>query len=305
MRKLICILLTLVIVLSCATAFAAPESSSGSSYTVTVKAETEGTGTVTGGGTYSAGKNAALNASPAEGYIFAGWFKEGDMTTPVSTTPEFTYSLEQDRTFIARFDKKYTVALSSDPEGGGTVSQSGSGEYMQNDSVTVTAQPADNYTFIGWFDAGSPSADPISAEASYTFEMQTDMQLVARFSASYTLDLTVSPQEGGSVSGGGNFSGGSVVTVTATPADGYRFAGWYDIGSPGKIISTEESYNLNLDENRSLGALFERSYGYTILWILIWIGVGFAVFVIIMRIIRRVRIVRRTKRRNYSRRPRR
>lgn len=305
MRKLICILLTLMITLSCATAFAAPASSSGGSYTVTVKAETEGTGTVSGGGTYSAGKNAALSAAPAEGYVFAGWFKEDDMSTPVTTDPEFVYSLEQDRTFIARFDKKYTVTLSADPEGGGTVSQSGSGEYMQNDAVTVTAQPNENYTFIGWFDASVTSADPVSTEASYGFQVQTDLQLVARFSASYTLDLTVSPQECGSVSGGGTFSGGSVVTVTATPADGYRFAGWYDIGSPGKIISTEESYNLNLDENRSLGALFERSYGYTLIWILIWVGVGFVAFVIVMRIIRRVRIVRRRKRRTYSRHPRR
>lgn len=302
MRKLICILLTLVIVLTCATAFAAPE---GGSYTVTVKVETEGTGTVTGGGTYSAGKNAALTATPADGYVFAGWFKEGDLENPVSTDAEFTYSLEEDRTFVARFDKKYTVTLSSEPEGGGSVSQSGSGEYMQGDSVTVTAQPAENYTFLGWFDASAASADPISAEASYTFEVQNDVQLAARFSASYTLDLTVSPAEGGNVSGGGNFSGGTVVTVTATPADGYRFAGWYDIGSPGKIISTEESYNLNLDENRTLGALFERSYGYMIMWVLIWIGIGFAAFVIIMRIIRRIRIVRRRKRRNYSRRPRR
>ena len=99
MKKFICILLTLVIIFTCATAFAAPESGS---YTVTVKAETEGTGTVTGGGTYSAGKNAALTATPADGYVFAGWFKENDLENPVSTEAEFTYSLEEDRTFIAR-----------------------------------------------------------------------------------------------------------------------------------------------------------------------------------------------------------
>lgn len=302
MKKFICILLTLVIIFTCATAFAAPESGS---YTVTVKAETEGTGTVTGGGTYSAGKNAALTATPADGYVFAGWFKENDLENPVSTEAEFTYSLEEDRTFIARFNKKYTVALSADPESGGSVSQSGGGEYMLDDSVTVTAQPNENYTFLGWFDATSTAAEPISTDAAYTFNIQNDMQLVAKFSATYKLELTLSPEVGGSVSGGGNFSGGTVVTVTATPADGYRFAGWYDISSPGKIISTEESYNLNLDENRTLGALFERSYGYIIMWVLIWIGIGFAAFVIIMRIIRRIRIVRRRKRRNYSRRPRR
>jgi len=42
----------------------------------------------------------------------------------------------------------------------------------------------------------------------------------------YTLTLTVSPSEGGSVEGAGRYVAGQEVTVTATPEDGYRFRYW-------------------------------------------------------------------------------
>ena len=38
--------------------------------------------------------------------------------------------------------------------------------------------------------------------------------------------LTASAGEGGSVSGGGTFSQGTQVSLTATPTSGYSFSGW-------------------------------------------------------------------------------
>lgn len=298
MKKIVVFLITILLVL----AYAVP----AFAYTVNVTAEPAEGGDVfvndtAGGGEIASGKNAVLKAVAKEGYIFAGWFREDGTPVDESGT-EFTYTLEEDRSYVAKFEKKYTLALEASPQDGGSVSQSGE-EYKLNDSVTVTATPAENYNFMGWF-ADPSSEDPVSTDASYTFTLTDDSPatLTAKFAATYQLDLTVSPENTGTVTGAGAFPGGSVVTVGASPEKDWRFSGWYDAAIPGKIISTDPEYSFNLDENRTLGALFERSYTYILIWVLIWIGICFAVFVVVMRTIRYFRIVRR---RNRRRRPRR
>lgn len=59
----------------------------------------------------------------------------------------------------------------------------------------------------------------------------------------------------GAVAGAGTFDIGSQVTVTATPAAGYHFDGWYMVGVPGKI-STEATYTFTLESTANLIATF-------------------------------------------------
>ena len=63
--------------------------------------------------------------------------------------------------------------------------------------------------------------------------------------------LTVTAGEGGSVTTGGTYDEGTNVTVTATPSEGYEFAGWE--GSD----STDASLTLQLNSNESIQALFQ------------------------------------------------
>lgn len=276
-------------------------------YTIDVTAEPAEGGDVSvngmaGGGDIPKGKNAEIKATPKEGYVFVGWFRP-DETEAFEKNDTFSYTLEENRSYIAKFDKKYTVNVSATPAEGGQVSQSGS-EYKVGDSVTVTASPVENYNFMGWF-VNPTDENPVSTEPSYTFtiEENTPLTLSAKFAATYKLDLTVSPEGTGSVVGGGSYPGGSIVTVGASPEKDWRFSGWYDAAIPGKIISTDAEYQFNLDENRTLGALFERSYTYILMWTLIWIGICFAAFVIVMRTIRHFRMVRRRNYRNRRRPP--
>ena len=70
--------------------------------------------------------------------------------------------------------------------------------------------------------------------------------------------LTVTAGEGGSVTTGGTYDEGTNVTVTATPSEGYEFAGWE--GSD----STEASLTISLGSNTNLKALFtELVYSIT------------------------------------------
>ncbi|MBC8396905.1 MAG: hypothetical protein H8E16_07380, partial [Flavobacteriales bacterium] len=72
--------------------------------------------------------------------------------------------------------------------------------------------------------------------------------------------LTTSAGEGGSVSGGGTFSQGTQVSLTATPTSGYSFSGW----STG---STANPLTVTLNSNTSVTANFQvivNSYTLTV-----------------------------------------
>ena len=46
----------------------------------------------------------------------------------------------------------------------------------------------------------------------------------------YEVQATASTEAGGTVTGGGAFTHGQVATLTAEPAEGYQFDGWYENG---------------------------------------------------------------------------
>lgn len=62
--------------------------------------------------------------------------------------------------------------------------------------------------------------------------------------------------EGGTVSGGGVFTIGSQVTVTATPAAQYAFRAWVKNGS-SQVVSTSATYKFTLKEQTDLLATFD------------------------------------------------
>lgn len=62
--------------------------------------------------------------------------------------------------------------------------------------------------------------------------------------------------DGGTVSGGGSFAPGTSVTVTATPASGYRFVRWVKNGT-SQTVSSNNPYTFNVQEQTDLVAVFE------------------------------------------------
>ena len=72
--------------------------------------------------------------------------------------------------------------------------------------------------------------------------------------------LTPSAGDGGSVSGGGTFTSGTQVSVTATPSSGYSFSGW----SNG---STTNPLTVTVNSNTTITANFQaivNSYTLTV-----------------------------------------
>ena len=71
----------------------------------------------------------------------------------------------------------------------------------------------------------------------------------------YTISADVDPVGAGTVSGGGKYTAGTSVTLTATPNSGYRFVGWVEGGT---TVSTNTNYTFVANSNRSLTAQFDR-----------------------------------------------
>ena len=71
-----------------------------------------------------------------------------------------------------------------------------------------------------------------------------------------TITAQVSPEGGGSVTGGGNYAKGSQVTLAAKPEDGHHFSGWYE--NDAKIEDAKENYTFIADNDRTLTAKFEQ-----------------------------------------------
>lgn len=219
-------------------------------YTLTPNASPSAGGTVSGGGIYKSGDVVTLQATPAAGYTFNGW--SGDAT---GTSSSITITMDGNKSVTANFEAnnptKYTISAVIEPAGGGSVE--GLGDYDPGSEATLKAIAADGYIFIGW------SGDATGRSLSMNITMNGNKSVIANFRedtliTTYILATDASPSEGGSVEGGGVYSDGSVVPVTAIPAAGYTFVSW-----SGDVTGTSSSLNITMDRDKTVTANFEKS----------------------------------------------
>ena len=126
---------------------------------------------------------------------------------------------------------------------------------------------SDNYGAYSLYDTypvGSEATYPTEYDHCYRFFCLgednvgnvEEMKAEAEFEyGNYNLVVTAtaSPEEGGTVSGGGAYVYGSTATLTATPNPGYAFVNWTN---QGVTVSTEPSYSFSVTENCQLVARF-------------------------------------------------
>jgi uncharacterized repeat protein (TIGR02543 family) len=122
----------------------------------------------------------------------------------------------------------FTLTLLANPEEGGFVT--GAGNYEDGTVVTVNAVPAEGYFFVNWTDLED---NVISVVPQNDITITGDLTLIANFELVppdvFTLTLLANPEDGGFVTGAGNYEDGTVVTVNAVPAEGYFFVNWTDL----------------------------------------------------------------------------
>lgn len=73
--------------------------------------------------------------------------------------------------------------------------------------------------------------------------------------------ITLTTQGDGTATGGGSYAVGTAVTLTATPASGATFSGYYEGGA---LVSANQSYTFTASGNRSIVAVFASASQVTL-----------------------------------------
>jgi PKD repeat protein len=122
-------------------------------------------------------------------------------------------------------------------------------------NFAVASNPMHTYT------AGTYNVTLIvSGSGHASTNMQANL-ITASVVQSYTISTSSSPSAGGTASGGGTYTNGAIVMVTATANTCYSFVNWTEGGT---VVSTFPSYTFTVNANRNLVANFTPVTYYTI-----------------------------------------
>ena len=226
-------------------------------YQVTTEASPEDGGTVEGTASYHYNETATVKATAAKYFTFGGWY-QGDKL--VSSDLVYSFPVTSDVTLTAVFTKgTYTVTVIHNE---GCNCTECTNKYVEvhesGKEITVTVTPKDGYKFLGWFEGEGESASVVWEDTSYTFVVESNRTLTAKFACVYT--ITAIAETGGSVSGGGQYEPMTNATITATADGGYYFVGWYN--EKDELVTADTSYSLTVKKDRTFTAKFEKKVNY-------------------------------------------
>ena len=194
------------------------------------------------------------------GYTFGGWYAEADFSD--GKVIEISTTDTGDKTFYAKWlsaDTGVSRVIVSDQDAainGNAISvtlPAGSSLPTAGD-IQITAAEGATVSDLSTEDGGTTWTFTVTAEDGTTTATYT-IQVTIALQPTYTVTVSANPAEGGTVSGGGEATEGTEVTVTATPASGYHFVRWTENDT---TVSTDTSYTFNLEANRTLVAIFEQ-----------------------------------------------
>ena len=151
--------------------------------------------------------------------------------------------------FVTSCEKSdYTLTVNVNPAGAGTVTLNPSGgTYSPGTQVTLTAASNFGHVFSSW------SGDISRTSNNITLILNSNMTVIANFSSGYTLTITVNPSEAGTVGlnpGGGIYTAGTRVTLTAVSNFGYTFSNWSGAASGVSnptVVTVSSNINVTAD----------------------------------------------------------
>lgn len=209
--------------------------SSPTYYTVTTTNddETGGTCTIYTNKQFAAGDDVALRATPADGYVFIGWY-DGDTKVDESVY-YIIYGINKNYNLTAKWALQsttnyYLLTVTNENRNYGSCAIYTNQQFEAGTLVILNATPEDGYAFDGWYDGETKVSD----DPNYTFRINSNLTLVGKWIEApvgqYVLTTINSYTNAGSITAYTNkqFDKGSSVTLTATINTGYAFDGWYN-----------------------------------------------------------------------------
>ncbi|HCY40352.1 MAG TPA: hypothetical protein DHV48_03215 [Prolixibacteraceae bacterium] len=202
-------------------------------------------GITTGAGSYTAGSNVTVTATPNTNYTFVNW-TEG--LTIASTLANYTFPLNASRNLVANFTAN-TYTLNTTAVNGTVLKVPSKTAYNSGEIVVLTATPATGYTFTGWTGDATGTINPVSVT------MNSNKNVTANFTAivadTYTLNVTAVNGTVLKVPSKTAYNSGEIVVLTATPAMGYTFTGW-----TGDATGTINPVSVTMNSNKNVTANF-------------------------------------------------
>jgi len=217
---------------------------------------------VTCTGIYDWSTPVTLTATPATGSTFQGW--TGACSGTATTC---TVTLDQNQNVSADFaPMQMTLTTAKTGSGTGTITSqpagidcgvSCSGIYDWGTSVTLTAVPATGSAFKGWTGACTGTA------TTCTVTLDQAQNVSADFAPAFkTLSLSTAGSGAGTITSSpagidcgatcsADFPTNTQVTLTATPATGTTFGGWF-----GACAGTATTCTVTLNQATSVNATF-------------------------------------------------
>lgn len=199
---------------------------------------------------YYYGDVVTLTAIADSDWVFNGWV--GDVT---SMENPLTITIYDDTSITANFMfNAWVLTVSVNPEGAGTVSLNpDTPTYPFMSYVSASAIPNPGWTFAGWSGDASGTTNPTSVT------MTSHKSITANFTQNeYSLNVSVNPEGMGSVAispSKPNYHYGENVTLTATPATGWRFVDW-----SGDVTSIDNPLALTITGNTNVTANFTDKF---------------------------------------------
>ncbi|WP_457333090.1 InlB B-repeat-containing protein [Rhizobacter sp. P5_C2] len=201
-------------------------------------------------GSYAKDTEVTLHAAAAQGNQFAGWSGVG---IDCAGTGDCSVMLDQSKSLVATFsavnaaEYPLDVAIAGSGSVAGTAPFSCSsatdcgGTYTAGTVVTLTATPASGYTVGAWTVNGSTCSGS-TCQVTMSTARNVSVSFTAVAVPTYALGVTVTGSGSVSSSPAGiscgstcahTYNQNTVVTLSATPASGYSFAGWSGAGCSG------------------------------------------------------------------------
>ena len=177
-----------------------------------------------------------------------------DSEDPVADTP--TNNTDDDNTDDGSTDPvNYTLTLTASE--GGTVSPE-SGSFGENEAVELLATPDSTYVFVNWTGSSTSTVNPLSvtidADKSYTANFtkkQYPLTILIEGEGAVSEEIVTN----GRVE---DYDVGTVVQLTATPLEGWKFNGWKELEVDTNPLE------VTITEAITLTAEFTKNYALTL-----------------------------------------
>ena len=191
-----------------------------------------------------------------EGYVFAGWYVDPELSKEYN----FDASITADLKLYAKFEEAAAVETQTVTFMKDSKTTYDTSVVKKGNTVGVPAEPInDGYSFAGWY-------TDVKCTTAYDFNLpvNTDITLYAKWLAKYTVSFDTDC--GSTVETQTVVTGNKATKPTSTPTKkGYNFVGWYT----DNTYTTEFDFeNTIITDNTTIYAKFEdasiiRLNGYT------------------------------------------